>query len=185
MARQKNNKFEFAAKDIAEQMRWIAIAAIREGVKAGLEAAIEYTRHDSSNAAYQWYVGFSIPEGVSVHPARTAAGRGPHDYRKGVNGVLLRNTYAQSPVGHRRANGKFMAAVHAAVVAREWEDSISKIKGSYAPKTLYFHNSVKNNEDYTINSGIELAGAGALRAAKAAFDEYMINSRRKVGRAKR
>ena len=185
MARQKNNKFEFAAKDLAEQMRWVAIAAIREGVKAGLEAAIETTHYDSSNAAYQWYVGFSIPEGVSVHPARTAAGRGPHDYRRGVNGAPTRRTYAPSPVGHRRAYGKFRAAVHAAVVAREWEDSIAKIRGSYAPKTLYFYNSVKNNETYAINASIEYAGAAALRAAKGAFDEYMTNNRRKVGRAKR
>lgn len=185
MGKHKGNKFEFAAKDIAEQMRWIAIAAIREGVKAGLEAAIEETHQDSSNAAYQWYVGFYIPEGTSVHPARTAAGRGPHDYRKGVNGSPLRHAYAPSPVGHRRANGKFRAAVHAAVVAREWEDSISNIRGSYAPKTLYFYNSVNNNEDYASNASIESAGAAALRASKAAFEGYMESNRRKVGRAKR
>lgn len=176
-----------AAKDIAEQMRWIAIAAVREGVKAGLEAAIEETYQDSSNAAYQWYVGFSIPEGVSVHPARTAAGRGPHDYRKSVNGAPLRHTYAPSPVGHRRANGKFRAAVHAAVITREWEETISQIKGSYAPRNLYFYNSANNNEKYAFNANLESAGAAALSASKAAFEGYMQNSktRRKVGRAKR
>ena len=187
MGKYSGNKFEMAAKDIAEQMRWIAIAAIREGVKAGLETAIEETHQDSSNAAYQWYVGFSIPEGTSVHPARTAAGRGPHDYRKGVNGAPLRHTYAPSPVGHRRANGKFRAAVHAAVVAREMEGSISQIRGSFASRNLYFYNSVNNNEDYAFNANLESAGAAALRASKAAFDGYMQNNRtkRKVGRAKR
>ena len=187
MGKYRGNKFEMAAKDIAEQMRWIAIAAVREGVKAGLQAAIEKTHHDSSNAAYQWYVGFSIPEGTSVHPARTAAGRGPHDYRKGVNGAPLRHTYAPSPVGHRRANGKFRSAVHAAVITREWEESISQIKGSYAPRNPYFHNSVNNNENYAINASIEAGGTAALTATKTAFEGYMQNnkSRRKVGRAKR
>lgn len=187
MGKYSGNKFEMAAKDIAEQMRWIAIAAVREGVKAGLDAAIENTYQDSSNAAYQWYVGFSIPEGVSVHPARTAAGRGPHDYRKGVNGAPTRRTYAPSPVGHRRANGKFRSAVHAAVITREWDESISQIKGSYAPRNLYFYNSVNSNEDYAINANIEAGGTAALVAAKSAFEEYMSSSehRRKVGRAKR
>src|SRR5678816_4738268 len=66
---------------IAEEMKFLAIAAIRDSVTAGLEKAVTETINDSSNAATHWQVGITNASGGSRRPASTKLGKGPLDFR--------------------------------------------------------------------------------------------------------
>ena len=171
-----SKKFELAAKEIADEMRFLAITAIRKGVEAGLTAAIEQTYNDSSNAAVHWQVGMRYPNGRSRHPASTKLGKGPLDFRlqptTGRRVDSLDGT--ESLVGKRGSNrGSTPPAVQGAIIQRETEVAIGNISGAYAPQSIYFYNSVGNISDYSDRAWIQSAGAAALAAAKEAFDHYM------------
>src|SRR5678816_1143184 len=76
-----SSKFQLQGAMIAEEMKYLAIAAIRESVTAGLEKAVTETINDSSNAATHWQVGITNPHGGSRRPASTKLGKGPLDFR--------------------------------------------------------------------------------------------------------
>ena len=123
-----SNKFQMQGAMIAEEMKFLAIAAIREGVTAGLEKAVFSTFNDSSNAATHWQVGFASSSGGGRRPASTKRGKGPLDFRPRKRGGGPKHTLdgSEKHVTYRGSNRIFTPpAVLAAVMEREINSAIS------------------------------------------------------------
>lgn len=163
---------------IAEEMKFLAIAAIRESVTAGLEKAVTSTVNDSSNAATHWQVGFTNASGGSRRPASTKLGKGPLDFRPRKQGGSPKHSLDGSERhvtyrGSRRITTP--PAVLASVLEREINSAISKLSGSSAPSSIYFFNSVGNIGPYAKSAHLETAGNYAIEETLRAFDYYMKN----------
>lgn len=163
---------------IAEEMKFLAIAAIRESVTAGLEKAVSSTFNDSSNAATHWQVGITNASGGSRRPASTKLGKGPLDFRPRKQGGSPKHSLdgSERHVTYRGSNRiSTPPAVLAAVLEREINSAISKISGSSAPTSIYFFNSVGNVGPYAKSAHLESAGNAAIIETLRAFDYYMKN----------
>ena len=163
---------------IADEMKYLAIAAIRESVTAGLEKAVSSTYNDSSNAATHWQVGFTGASGGSRRPASTKLGKGPLDFRPRKKGGSPKHSLdgSERHVTYRGSNRIFTPpAVLAAVMEREINSAISKLSGSSAPSSIYFFNSVGNIGPYAKNAYLETVGNAAIAETLKAFDYYMKN----------
>lgn len=172
------NKFQMQGAMIAEEMKFLAIAAIRESVTAGLEKAVSITLNDSSNAATHWQVGFTGASGVSRRPASTKLGKGPLDFRPRKKGGSPKDSLdgSEKHVTYRGSNRIFTPpAVLAAVLEREINSAISKLSGSSAPTSIYFFNSVGNVGPYAKAIQLEMVGNAAIYETLRAFDYYMEN----------
>ena len=172
------NKFQMQGARIADEMKFLAIAAIRESVTAGLETAVSSTFNDSSNAATHWQVGFTSASGGSRRPAATKLGKGPLDFRPRKKGGSPKHTLdgSEKHVTYRGSK-RFVTppAVLASVLEREINSAISKLSGSYAPTSIYFFNSVGNIGSYAKSAQLEIAGKGAVAETLLTFDYYMRN----------
>ena len=178
-----SNKFELQGAMIAEEMKFLAIAAIRESVTAGLEKAVSSTFNDSSNAATHWQVGITNAGGGSRRPASTKLGKGPLDFRPRKQGGSPKDSLdgSERHVTYRGSNRLFTPpAVLAAVLEREINSAISKISGSSAPTSIYFFNSVGNVGPYAKSASLEYAGYAALDETLKAFEYYMKNPTVKI-----
>ena len=163
---------------IAEEMKFLAIAAIRESVTAGLEKAVSSTFNDSSNAATHWQVGITNASGGSRRPASTKLGKGPLDFRPRKQGGSPKHSLdgSERHVTYRGSNRiSTPPAVLAAVLEREINSAISKISGSSAPTSIYFFNSVGNVGPYAKSAFLDVAGYAAITETLRAFDYYMEN----------
>lgn len=172
------NKFQMQGAMIAEEMKFLAIAAIRESISAGLEKAVARTFNDSSNAATHWQVGFNSSQGGGRRPAATKLGKGPLDFRPRKLGGAPKHTLdgSEKHVTYRGSNRIFTPpAVLNAVLEREINSAISKISGSYAPTNIYFFNSVGNVSPYAKAAQLEYAGQAAIAETLQAFEYYMKN----------
>jgi hypothetical protein len=173
-----SNKFQMQGAMIAEEMKFLAIAAIRESVTAGLEFAVSSTHNDSSNAAVHWQVGITNASGGSRRPASTKLGKGPLDFRPRKQGGSPKDSLdgSEKHVTYRGSNRIFTPpAVLAAVLEREINSAISKISGSQAPTSIYFFNSVGNVGPYAKAINLEIVGEVAIIETLKAFDYYMKN----------
>lgn len=173
-----SNKFQLQGARIAEEMKFLAIAAIRESVTAGLEKAVTSTLNDSSNAATHWQVGVTNGSGGGRRPASTKLGKGPLDFRPRKQGGGPKDTLdgSERHVTYRGSNrGKTPPAVLASVLEREINAAISKISGAHAPTSIYFFNSVGNIDPYAKSAYLEIAGNLAVYETLQAFDYYMKN----------
>ena len=172
------NKFQMQGAEIAEEMKFLAIAAIRESVTAGLEEAVSRTLNDSSNAATHWQVGITNASGGSRRPAATKLGKGPLDFRPRKQGGGPKDSLdgSERHVTYRGSN-RFVTppAVLASVLEREINSAISKLSGSSAPSSIYFFNSVGNVGPYAKSAHLETAGHAAIVETLQAFDYYMKN----------
>ena len=173
-----SKKFQMQGAMIAEEMKFLAIAAIRESVTAGLEKAVSSTFNDSSNAATHWQVGITNASGGSRRPASTKLGKGPLDFRPRKQGGSPKHSLdgSERHVTYRGSNRiSTPPAVLAAVLEREINSAISKISGSSAPTSIYFFNSVGNVGPYAKSAHLESAGNAAIIETLRAFDYYMKN----------
>ena len=178
-----SNKFQMQGAMIAEEMKFLAIAAIRESATAGLKKAVSSTFNDSSNAATHWQVGFSSSSGEGRRPASTKLGKGPLDFRPRKRGGGPKHTLdgSEKHVTYRGSNRIYTPpAVLAAVMEREINSAISKLSGSYAPTSIYFFNSVGNVGPYAKSASLEYAGYAALDETLKAFEYYMKNPTVKI-----
>lgn len=172
------NKFQLQGAMIAEELKFLAIAAIRESVTAGLNAAVSTTYNDSSNAATHWQVGITNPNGGSRRPASTKLGKGPLDFRPRKQGGAPKHSLdgSEKHVTYRGSNRLHTPpAVLASVLEREINSAISKISGSSAPTSIYFFNSVGNVGPYAQAAYLEDAGNAAITETLRAFEYYMKN----------
>lgn len=173
-----SNKFQMQGALIADEMKFLAITAIRESVTAGLEKAVSSTYNDSSNAATHWQVGFTGASGGSRRPASTKLGKGPLDFRPRKQGGSPKHSLdgSEKHVTYRGSNRIFTPpAVLAAVMEREINSAISKLSGSSAPSSIYFFNSVGNIGPYAKAAHLETVGNAAIAETLKAFDYYMKN----------
>ena len=179
-----SSKFQLQGALIAEEMKFLAIAAIREGVTAGLEQAVSTTFNDSSNAATHWQVGITNSNGGSRRPASTKLGKGPLDFRPRKQGGAPKHSLdgSERHVTYRGSNRLHTPpAVLASVLEREINAAISKISGSSAPTSIYFFNSVGSVGPYAKAAYVEDAGRAAIAETLRAFDYFMKNPKIKLG----
>lgn len=178
-----SNKFQMQGAMIADEMKYLAIAAIRESVTAGLEKAVSGTFNDSSNAATHWQVGFTGASGESRRPASTKLGKGPLDFRPKRRGGSPKHSLdgSERHVTYRGSIRIYTPpAVLAAVLEREINTAISKLSGSSAPSSIYFFNSVGNVGPYAKSAHLEYAGNAAVYETLKAFEYYMKNPTVKI-----
>lgn len=170
MAKRPKANFIVQAAEFNRALDTLFLTAIREGVVAGLNKAMEVTHQDSSNAAYHWQVGLSGWAGAT-HPS------------KGELGSARRIT--SPPVGVRGDRGRASSAVQSAVIAREWE-KIKSVSNKNLPTTLiYFNPIAKDVPKYGHNANILQAGEAARRAAVAAFKSEIKSGQRVLKRKRR
>ena len=173
-----SNKFQLQGAMIAEEMKFLAIAAIRESVTAWLAVAVSSTLNDSSNAATHWQVGFTSASGGGRRPAATKLGKGPLDFRPRKQGGGPKHSLdgSENHVTYRGSKRIVTPpAVLASVLEREINSAISKLSGSYAPTSIYFFNSVGNVSPYAKAALLEEAGQAAIAETLQAFEYYMKN----------
>ena len=173
-----SNKFQMQGALIADEMKFLAIAAIRESVSTGLKKAVFSTFNDSSNAATHWQVGFTGASGGGRRPAATKLGKGPLDFRPRKQGGGPKHSLdgSEKHVTYRGSNRIVTPpAVLAAVLEREINSAISKLSGSSAPTSIYFFNSVGNVGPYARHANLERAGHAAIAETLMAFEYYMRN----------
>jgi hypothetical protein len=133
--------------------------AIRQALMAGLTAAVNKTKQDSSNAAAHWT--------IKVRGQQRSGGRAWSRLRD------LRETRTggkKSPgVGRRRDAGKNRQAVLTLVRDRELRDVVNKFVSGRSPSTIFsFFNPIEEGSDYwdfietSDLPGLTLSEAGQL-----------------------
>jgi hypothetical protein len=157
----KFGQFTAAYADGIEQL---INRAMRRGLLKGLEAAVENTTHDSSNAAYHWLLAAS-----RSRPGMRAEGQLTD--RRGI-----------APVGKRGDKGQRRHAVASAVRQRETQKVLDKFLVGRKPDAKWgFYNAVLSDETYAGNANIEEAGEAALEAVALAIEDEITkgNARRR------
>lgn len=152
-------KFSDQAQRFQVDLHDLFNRAIRQALLAGLTAAVNQTKQDSSNAAAHWT--------IKVKGQQRSGGRAwsrLRDMRETSTGGK------RAPgIGRRRDGGKNRQAVLTMVRDRELRDVINKFVSGRSPSTIFsFFNPIEEGSDYAdfidISKlpGLTLSEAGQL-----------------------
>lgn len=158
-------KFSSEAKEVVLGMEAFFNRSVQKALKAGIEAAVKATHHDSSNAAAHWQV-------AGANGARSRPWQRGFGVFKDRRGTSTRSP--QPPVGYRRSNGAFANATLRYVSEKEKSEVIQKLASGRTPETkFYFYHPAFDGkseieaelEAYKERAKLEDAGKAAVEAA--------------------
>lgn len=151
-------KFAAQADQLAETITQLFVASIRKGITDGLRMAVQTTRHDSSNAAAHWMVGFGSQNIYGRKYGKLS------DLRRGKDPLV-------GSKGDKRTDRGMTADVNKAIVAREVETAIEKYARGQKPElSYYYYNAAASNDRYATNAKIKEAGKQAVAESVASFN---------------
>ena len=159
-------KFLREAKANALGMEAFFNRSVQKALKAGIEAAVKTTTHDSSNAAAHWQVAGA--NGARSRPRQR--GFGVFKDRRGTT-----TRAPQLPIGYRGDEGSVSGAVLKYVVTKEQGEVIEKLASGRFPETrFYFYHAAFDGkaefgesdlERHKDNANLQAAGEAAVEAA--------------------
>lgn len=159
-------KFLREAQQRALGMEAFFNRSVQKALRAGIEAAVKSTRHDSSNAAAHWQVAGA--NGARSRPKQRGFG-----VFKDRRGTATRTP--QLPIGYRGDEGAVSNATLQYVVAKEKAEVIEKLATGRFPETkFYFYHAAfdgkseiggEDLERYKDNAELMQAGNAAVEAA--------------------
>jgi len=146
------SKFSQQANKLGTDLGALFNRGIRQALVAGLVAAVQATKHDSSNAAAHWMIA---AKGRS-RPGARKAGR-INDWR-GSN-----ERASVAPVGKRRDAGIHKMRATKFVRERELREVVEKLVAGRLPETVfYFYHPLEDGEEYAKNAEIKSAGEAGV-----------------------
>lgn len=157
-------KFLREAKANALGMEAFFNRSVQKALKAGIEAAVKNTYHDSSNAAAHWQV-------AGANGARSRPWQRGFGVFKDRRGTPTRSP--QLPIGYQKDNGEVAGAVLKYVSAKEQSEVIQKLVSGRTPETkFYFYHAAFDGksevgpelEAYKERADLKEAGKAAVQA---------------------
>lgn len=159
-------KFERQAYNQMLGMTAFFNRSVQKALKAGIEAAVKTTKHDSSNAAAHWQV-------AGANGARSRPGQRGFGVFKDRRQTPTREK--TPPIGKRRDYGANFSETLKFVSAKERSDVIEKLASGRTPETKYYfyHGAFEGRsafgagelDTYIVNANLEEAGRAAVEAA--------------------